>query len=107
MRTSSASERPPRDDAPGYDLPWYREVSGPQWKAFWADWLGYLLDGFDFVIITLVLTDVADEFHLSTVQATTLISAAFVLAAISRASSSSRLSAVRWTSAFAGSFLRT
>lgn len=78
MTTPSASERPPRDDAPASDLPWYREVSGPQWKAFWAAWLGYLLDGFDFVIITLVLTEVADEFHLSTVQATTLISAAFV-----------------------------
>ena len=72
MTTPSASERPPHDDAPASDLPWYREVSGPQWKAFWAAWLGYLLDGFDFVIITLVLTEVADEFHLSTVQATTI-----------------------------------
>lgn len=57
---------------------WYREISGTQWRSFVAAWLGYLLDGFDFVIITLVLTEVSDEFGLSPVTAAALVSAAFV-----------------------------
>ena len=43
-------------------LPWYREVSREQWKAFLATFLGWLLDGFDFTIMTFILIDIQNSF---------------------------------------------
>lgn len=42
--------------------PWYRQVNGTQWRAFWATFLGWVLDGFDFTILTFVLIDIQRSF---------------------------------------------
>lgn len=43
-------------------LPWYRQVTGEQWRAFLATFLGWLLDGFDFTIMTFILIDIQNSF---------------------------------------------
>jgi SHS family lactate transporter-like MFS transporter len=48
-------------DAP-LDLPWYKEVTGEQWKAFWAVFLGWIVDAFDFNILTFILIDIQKSF---------------------------------------------
>src|SRR5256712_13029489 len=43
-------------------LPWYRQVTRDQWRAFWATFLGWVLDGFDFTILTFILVDIQRSF---------------------------------------------
>jgi MFS transporter, SHS family, lactate transporter len=51
------------DTAPANPMgPWYREVTGTQWNAFLATFLGWVLDGFDFTILTFLLADIQRSF---------------------------------------------
>jgi SHS family lactate transporter-like MFS transporter len=43
-------------------VPWYRQVNATQWRAFWATFLGWVLDGFDFTILTFILIDIQSSF---------------------------------------------
>lgn len=42
--------------------PWFRQVNAEQWRAFLATFLGWLLDGFDFTIMTFILIDIQNSF---------------------------------------------
>jgi len=46
-------------------LPWYRQVNREQWKAFFATFFGWLLDGFDFTIMTFILIDIQQSFTIN------------------------------------------
>jgi len=44
------------------DLPWYRQVTGDQWRAFWAVFLGWIVDSFDFNILAFIVIDIQKSF---------------------------------------------
>ncbi|AZA11325.1 MFS transporter [Corynebacterium gerontici] len=67
-----------RTAADAANQPWYKQLSKEKWKAFFAAWLGVLLDGYDFVLISFALPAIRDAFGLSLVQSAALVSAAFI-----------------------------
>jgi SHS family lactate transporter-like MFS transporter len=48
---------------------WYLDLTSDQRKAFWAAYLGWTLDGFDYYILSLVLVDVQRSFTVSSALA--------------------------------------
>ena len=49
--------------------PWYRQVNGEQWRAFLATFFGWMLDGFDFTIMTFILIDIQQSFTVNSALA--------------------------------------
>jgi MFS transporter, SHS family, lactate transporter len=43
-------------------LPWYRQVTRDQWRAFWAVFLGWIVDSFDFNILAFIIVDIQKSF---------------------------------------------
>jgi SHS family lactate transporter-like MFS transporter len=54
-------------------MPWWREPTRDQWLSWWAAWLGWTLDAFDFTMFLLIMVPISQEFHVP------LTSVAFVL----------------------------
>src|SRR5439155_11436317 len=50
-------------------LGWRREVTPGQWRAFLAAYLGWMLDGFDFTILTFLLVDIERSFTVNSALA--------------------------------------
>jgi len=46
-------------------MPRLREATPAQWRAFWATFLGWVLDGFDFTIVTFLLIDIQRSFDVN------------------------------------------
>ena len=44
------------------ELPWYRQVTREQWRAFWAVFLGWVVDSFDFNILAFIIIDIQQSF---------------------------------------------
>ncbi len=51
-------------------IPWWREPTKDQWIAWWAAWLGWTLDAFDFTIFLLIMVPISQEFSVPLVAVT-------------------------------------
>src|SRR5678815_3561548 len=51
-----------RADSLTASIPWYREVSTEQWRAFFATFLGWVVDAFDYNMLAFVLLDIQKSF---------------------------------------------
>ena len=58
---------------PAKPMAWWKEPTKDQWFAWWAAWLGWTLDAFDFTVFLLIMAPIAKEFG------TPLTAVAFVL----------------------------
>lgn len=45
------------------NVPWWKEPTKDQWYAYFAAWLGWTLDAFDFTIFLLIMLPISQEFH--------------------------------------------
>src|SRR5262245_44552857 len=51
-------------------IPWWKEPTKDQWMAWWAAWLGWTLDAFDFTVFLLIMVPIAKEFGVPLTAAT-------------------------------------
>ena len=68
--------------APSSTSRWYRQVSADQWNAFAAAYLGSLLDGFDFTILTFLLVDIQKSFTVNNALAGALLTVSLLFRVI-------------------------
>ena len=56
--------------AKAQQVPWWKEPTKDQWIAWWAAWLGWTLDAFDFTIFLLIMVPIAKEFNVPLTEVT-------------------------------------
>jgi MFS transporter, SHS family, lactate transporter len=54
-------------------IPWWKEPTKDQWLAWWAAWLGWTLDAFDFTAFLLIMVAIAKEFGVPLTQVTVVL----------------------------------
>ena len=60
-------------------IPWYRTVSREQWRAFFATFLGWVIDAFDYNILAFVLIDIQKSFTVDRTLAGALATVTLVM----------------------------
>jgi SHS family lactate transporter-like MFS transporter len=61
------------------EAPWYRTVSKDQWRAFFATFLGWVIDAFDYNILAFVIIDIRQSFTIDNTLAGLLTTVTLVM----------------------------
>ena len=56
--------------AGGQSVPWWKEPTKEQWLAWWAAWMGWTLDSFDFTVFLLIMVPISKEFNVPLTEVT-------------------------------------
>lgn len=81
MNVEQATHDSPTQPGKLVTLDWYRTLPGPAKHAFWASFLGYALDSFDYQIFSFILTAIAVSFSLTKGQSGLIATATLVVSA--------------------------
>jgi MFS transporter, SHS family, lactate transporter len=68
-----------RADSLTVSVPWYREVTSEQWRAFFATFLGWVVDAFDYNMLAFVLIDIKSSFTVDNTLAGALATVTLVM----------------------------
>jgi MFS transporter, SHS family, lactate transporter len=68
-----------RVDALTTGIPWYRTISAEQWRAFFATFLGWVVDAFDYNMLAFVLIDIQKSFTVDRTLAGALATVTLVM----------------------------
>src|SRR3954451_25461544 len=60
-------------------LPWWKEPTKDQWYAYFAAWMGWTLDAFDFTVFLLIMAPIAQEFGVPIIEVTAVFSVTLVM----------------------------
>src|SRR3954454_11167248 len=60
-------------------VPWWKEPTKDQWYAYFAAWMGWTLDAFDFTVFLLIIAPIAQEFGVPIIEVTAVFSVTLVM----------------------------
>lgn len=61
------------------NVPWWKEPTKDQWYAYFAAWMGWTLDAFDFTVFLLIMAPIAQEFNVPIISVTAVFSVTLVM----------------------------
>ena len=81
MASDRPATAPSRQEGGTFNLDWYRSLRGNARPAFWAGFMGWALDGFDFMILPLSLSAIAATLAISQGSAGFIVTVSLLVSA--------------------------